>query len=290
MQKKNNQVVQSTDFPEDVSQLTQELTALCSLIASEVPQPEIETQSTLALAKVVPGLSKETWSLLASEHGLQDWLALSLNSPACANIRQLQTTLEHLTHQSEHDPLTGLPNRRSFERKLEVELERVERSMGQVSLAILDIDNFKQVNDTYGHPCGDEVLVGLAQMLHHSKRAYDVAARIGGEEFALILPGASPAKAQAILERILTRFAVQTFHCDSHTPFACTFSAGVSAVKGRLASSATDLVSLADKALYAAKEGGKNQVHVARLQVETAIDRSTMVHSNEKQFLFSTPE
>src|SRR5690606_12514890 len=97
-------------------------------------------------------------------------------------------------------------------------MERVEGGNGQVSIAVLDIDDFKQVNDTYGHACGDEVLRGLAQVMREIARAYDVAARIGGEEFALILPGAAALSAKALVERMLEAFRTRSFLCPPSAP------------------------------------------------------------------------
>lgn len=278
-------------FPEDLQKLAEELDTLKELIQNHTPAGSSGSAGeAIALTRLCHGISQEEWQKIAQIHGLNDWLALSMADSSCMNIKHLQRSLTELRHLTEHDPMTGLANRRSFERKLEVELQRVERSKGQVSLAIIDIDHFKKVNDTYGHPCGDEVLIELAHTLNTSRRAYDVAARMGGEEFALILPGATPLKAKAVVERLLAKFRDTQFTCVAGEPFSCTFSAGIAALKGRNTSQAATLIELADKALYEAKEHGRNRVHVARLKVEQEIDRTTMVHSKEKQFLFAEPE
>lgn len=280
--------------PADMSALSSELEALRTLLRRHAEghalstSPDGEGQTgILAVARLFPGITLEQWSQLAEDNGLRDWLALSLDESPSLNLHHLQRTLEVLVHQSEHDPLTGLMNRRAFDLRVHMESERMDRGGGHLSLAIIDLDNFKAINDTYGHPCGDTVLRGLADILHESKRTYDVAGRIGGEEFALLLPGASPLRAKAMVERVLTTFAERKFHCERHTPFSCTFSAGIASMRSNDNISVARMTELADNALYDAKQSGRNRVHVSRLEPEIHYDRSTMVHSNEKQFLFS---
>lgn len=291
MQKTNSTTF--AQFPGDLRALSAELEALRQLLLKYSNEhPEICATSTaesgiIAITRIFPGITLEQWANLAESNGLQDWLALSLDKSSSFNLRHLQQSLEELAHQSEHDPLTGLVNRRAFDRRLLMEAERVERSNGTVCLATIDIDNFKLVNDTYGHACGDKVLCGLADILVETKRVYDVAARLGGEEFALILPGATPLRAKAMVERVLQIFRESQFMCENNTPFSCTFSCGVCSIKGRESINTTQLMELADQALYEAKSQGKNRVIVARQKQEIEYDRSTMVHSNEKQFLFS---
>ncbi|GFM35397.1 GGDEF domain-containing protein [Desulfovibrio psychrotolerans] len=273
----------------DLSGELEQLRRLLVSHAAELKDENCSQQTLVAITRIVPGLTGEKWDELAAAHGLGDWMALGLDATSCANLLRLQKALEELTHQTEHDALTGLANRRAFTRHMRMEMERVERSNGQVSIAVLDIDDFKQVNDTYGHACGDEVLRVLAQVMRENIRAYDVAARIGGEEFALILPGAAALSAKALVERMLEAFRTRSFLCPPSPPFHCTFSCGVSCIRSKSLISSNKLLELADMALYEAKAHGKNRVHVARQQ-EASFDRSTMVHSNEKQFLFSGTE
>ncbi|WBF67928.1 GGDEF domain-containing protein [Desulfovibrio subterraneus] len=278
----------SRDIPEDLRPLSCELDSLRDLLLQLARErTDGPKDGLIAVTRMLSGVTVEQWNDVAKLYGLQEWLALSLDESSCLNLNNLLNALEDLAHQSEHDPLTGLENRRAFNRKMQMEAERVERSNSTVSLVIIDIDNFKNVNDTYGHPCGDEVLCGLADVLIEAKRVYDVAARLGGEEFALLLPGASALKTKSMVERVLQQFSEQKFGCENHEPFSCTFSAGVACMNGRGSTSITQLMELADKALYEAKTSGKNCVHVARQKPDFEYDRSTMVHSNEKQFLFS---
>jgi diguanylate cyclase (GGDEF)-like protein len=196
-------------------------------------------------------------------------------------------TLERMSFQRDHDVLTGLANRRLFDRRLEAEVERAVRSQSELCLLILDLDNFKRINDTYGHPCGDRVLQRLGEVLQKSVRTYDLAARIGGEEFALIFPSTSCWTGSMLGGRILEEFSREVFHVGREA-FSMTFSAGVSSLallEG--AASAGKLLAGADEALYAAKSRGKNQVLVAQSGKRTQ-GRAALVRSNEKQMLFSS--
>lgn len=243
--------------------------------------------SMVAVTRLIPGCTMEDWSREAEKLGLSKWLAYPFDNMEGANLLQVQQALDSLSWQSEHDPLTGLANRRAFERNLRLELQRAARSNSQVSVVVLDIDNFKSVNDTYGHPCGDEVLVRLAHHLNSGKRAYDMAARIGGEEFALVLPGASAITARLMVTRLLESLRKKAITCSGHSPFYITFSAGIAVCKGTIPCSADRLVAYADESLYEAKNTGKNKVVLSRQTPGAPYDKTTMVHSQEKQLLFS---
>ncbi|MFV0422814.1 GGDEF domain-containing protein [Oleidesulfovibrio sp.] len=244
----------------------------------------------VAVTRLIPGCTMEDWSRAAEKLGLSKWLAYPFDNTEGANLLQVQQALDNLSWQSEHDPLTGLANRRSFERSLKLELQRSVRGNSQLSVVMLDIDDFKAVNDTYGHPCGDEVLVRLAHHLNSGKRAYDVAARIGGEEFALVLPGASAITARLMVVRLLEAMRKIPINCEGHPPFHITFSAGVAVCKGSMPCPADRLIAYADEALYEAKRTGKNRVVLSRQTPGAPYDKNTMVQSQEKQLLFSGKE
>jgi len=180
---------------------------------------------------------------------------------AAAHILNIRL-LEESRTQAATDGLTGLPNRRSFVDKLEEMLQRSDRFGTPVSLLMLDVDHFKSVNDTYGHPVGDQVLQKLAELLAGSVRdTVDMAARYGGEEFTVLLENTSHEGAVNLAERLREALAAETFvHVEgSNTiPFRVTMSLGV-ATSGEGGEPA-ELVERADQALYAAKEGGRNQV------------------------------
>jgi diguanylate cyclase (GGDEF)-like protein len=148
------------------------------------------------------------------------------------------------------DPLTGLANHRHFNEVLETELEVAGAEGTSVALGVLDLDHFKQINDVHGHPFGDEVLRRAADALRCRVRSRDVVARLGGEEFGVILPGCRPDEAAAIVDRL-----------RALTPGGETSSAGIAGWDG--AESADALVARADRALYRAKRGGRDRAVVA---------------------------
>jgi diguanylate cyclase (GGDEF)-like protein len=168
--------------------------------------------------------------------------------------------VETLQSLASTDGLTGLINRRQFNARLQAEVSRAQRHHSPLSLALFDIDNFKHINDYYGHPVGDRILKEMGKLLTQSIRESDVAARYGGEEFALILPETREKEASDLLERI--RQAVsETVFCLPDNPITLTVSIGVSDVNLRASKqSPFELIERADTALYEAKGTGKNKV------------------------------
>jgi diguanylate cyclase (GGDEF)-like protein len=161
---------------------------------------------------------------------------------------------------ADHDGLTKIANRRRFEERLEEETQRHGRYNQPLSLILMDLDHFKDINDTYGHQTGDAVLRGTASLLVESLRSSDMAARYGGEEFAVILPHTSRDQAAHLADRIRSRVEERNFgECADEVRL--TVSAGVAALTPGARSQ--ELVSLADQALYLAKNGGRNRVVVA---------------------------
>jgi len=157
------------------------------------------------------------------------------------------------------DSLTGLHNRRFFEAQLSLELARAKRSDQAVGLVTLDIDHFKFVNDTYGHPAGDRVLIQVANQLRAAARVGDVVARYGGEEFAVLMPGINGHELAPAADRLRIAVSSQPMEVNSHVALAITVSAG--AVSSPLnGTTAEELVAVADRALYAAKRTGRNRV------------------------------
>jgi len=164
--------------------------------------------------------------------------------------------LERMQQMAVTDGLTELANRRSFDRSLERELTRANRTDGRLSVVLLDIDHFKQLNDTHGHVVGDSVLRQVATALRECGREYDTVARYGGEEFAAVLPGCSSALALQVAERL--RRAVE----ESGADVPVTASAGV-ATYPYDGVDAGSLLQAADQALYASKRSGRNAVRSA---------------------------
>jgi diguanylate cyclase (GGDEF)-like protein len=162
---------------------------------------------------------------------------------------------ELLSEQARTDELTGLFNRRHFHERLAAELARAQREDAPVGLVLLDVDDFKRVNDVHGHPVGDQVLVAFGQVLAGHVRAGDVVCRTGGEEFAVILPNADDAEAAHAAERIVA--AVRDAGWGEPGPI--TASAGVAVAPDDAATVAT-LFKAADECLLAAKAQGKNRV------------------------------
>jgi two-component system, cell cycle response regulator len=163
--------------------------------------------------------------------------------------------------QAHVDGLTGLANRRHSEEALTAELSRAARFGGSLSVVMTDLDNFKAVNDEHGHPVGDTVLRRFARLLEALVRDVDTAARWGGEEFLLILPGTDAEGATQLAERIRTRLEETTLLTPEGIPIRATASFGVAAAEDEV--SAERLVAAADAALYAAKRAGKNRVEEA---------------------------
>ena len=152
------------------------------------------------------------------------------------------------------DPLTGLLNRRGMDERAEIELRRADRDQLVVSVIALDIDHFKAINDDHGHAAGDQVLTRLGALLNEQIRGSDIAARVGGEEFMLVLTGPDERRAAATAERIRALAATIAI---SGVP-AFTISAGVTATTAP--KNITELIAAADRALYEAKRGGRDRM------------------------------
>lgn len=163
--------------------------------------------------------------------------------------------LEQVQDMARRDTLTGLPNRRALDEQLPREMARARRSLSPLCVAILDIDHFKEYNDTHGHLAGDKVLRACARAWDSCLRAEDTIARVGGEEFLVLLPDTSAEAAAEVVERL--RMA---------TPMGQTCSAGLA--RWDYNESIRELLDRADKALYLAKAGGRNQLAEAPLATQ----------------------
>ena len=172
--------------------------------------------------------------------------------------RPLARRFGELTDGAERDPLTGLANRRTFDARLAEELDRARRYRTHVALVIVDVDNFKQVNDRYGHQVGDELLRSFAGALTSCLRELDLAARFGGEEFALVLPGANTDDACRIAEQIRQAVASVDVAAAADEPLRVTASFGAADFPS--CTTPDELVALADERVYAAKRSGKDRV------------------------------
>jgi diguanylate cyclase (GGDEF)-like protein len=177
--------------------------------------------------------------------------------------RELEEKRQELLHLSRTDGLTGLVNRRHFEERLAGEFARSERYRSPLSCFLLDIDHFKKVNDTWGHPFGDVVLREVAGVARRALRDVDVLARYGGEELVALLPETAPEEAWRAAERV--RLGVEAMRLTAQGPegpvvVKCTASIGVATFPSTSIDSAPALVQAADECLYEAKQGGRNRV------------------------------
>lgn len=194
-------------------------------------------------------------------YGGEDFLTkpisdLRLVSAVCvraARSRQLSEAIDR-------DSLTGLMTHARIKDQVSLEVQRARRTGKTVSVAMIDLDHFKAVNDTYGHALGDRVIRALAQLLRQRLRQTDAIGRYGGEEFVVILPDCEPEQAQAILDDLRQSFSAVTFNAND-TVFHVSLSCGI-ASSGR--DGDAELLELADKALYRAKAEGRNRVSVAQ--------------------------
>lgn len=203
-----------------------------------------------------------TFFPLSDLNGVVDSVCLLIYdvTDMASNRRQLERSNAQLTRLSQIDGLTGLFNRSTWEAFLHTEFQRNHRYGSEAALVMLDIDHFKPVNDTYGHPAGDEVIRTISGLIRHNLRQPDIAGRYGGEEFAVILPETGLEGAHCFAERIREVVEQQVIPCDS-IDLRVTLSLGVAPASPDL-TSADDWLKAADKALYIAKESGRNRVSV----------------------------
>jgi diguanylate cyclase len=188
------------------------------------------------------------------------WLLAALSGiAAAASASQLALLISLLgaRRQASEDPLTGLANRRLLDRRLAAEIARARREIKPLSAISLDLDHFKRVNDTFGHAAGDEVLVHVAHILRAELRGADLAARSGGEEFCLLLPGIAGDDAWSVAERIRQRVEANPTELEGGTSVPVTVSLGIATLQQD--DSADALLARADQAMYRAKRDGRNR-------------------------------
>ncbi|QOS99620.1 diguanylate cyclase [Brevibacterium sp. JNUCC-42] len=197
-----------------------------------------------------------------------------------ACIYRLLTRTQHYEQMAFRDPLTGVNNRRYFDHQLQVELAQTRRQQEPNSLAFIDIDYFKKINDIYGHHIGDLVLQGLSYKIQQNLRATDLLARYGGEEFVIAFPGTTAEQATMVLERILAQLQQDPIVQLDGQDFHITFSAGVAEWDEVM--SKQKWMEQADHAMYEAKRQGRNRVVRAKLNME---EPQNNLDSNKKKRL-----
>ena len=262
--------------------LSEAKTTLKSLMATFIDRLGEITESTGDYHQKIEGYSKKIGksnNLTELSHLLEDIMqdtrviqASALRSheelvgtrkqvqEAKAKIRKLELELAQISELVHQDQLTGALNRHGLDEAFEREATRADRSHTPVCIALLDIDNFKRLNDTMGHQAGDQALVHLSQVIKEALRPSDAVARYGGEEFIIVLPGIGLEEATATVER-LQRELTKKFFLHANDRVLITFSAGVALRSPQ--EPQEDVIGRADRAMYKAKHTGKNRVIVA---------------------------
>jgi diguanylate cyclase (GGDEF)-like protein len=174
-------------------------------------------------------------------------------------IEERKTAQETLEKLAAIDPLTGLLNRREFFLLGDRQFQNALQSGLPLAALLLDLDHFKQINDTYGHVAGDQVLVHTTKTVRECLRQDEIIGRYGGDEFVILLPGSDGAQGQQIAERLRSKMVSQTI-ATSKGDLSLTFSLGLAELRETHSTSLEMLLDLADQALYAAKRAGRNQL------------------------------
>lgn len=196
-------------------------------------------------------------------HGADDFLAKPISDARLVSaVRVRVARARQLENLMARDSLTGLLKHARIKEEVDIELSRARRSGKPLSVAMIDLDHFKSINDTYGHAVGDRVIKAVAHLMRQRLRLSDAIGRYGGEEFVAVLPDCDCETAQAVIEDIRVRFASLRFQHEGQE-FACTLSAGVACLARHPGARASDLLIAADAALYAAKRAGRNRVCIA---------------------------
>ena len=210
---------------------------------------------------------------------LQSELAKTVEQVQVKNT-QLEQAVLQLETMASTDPLTGLDNRRSLDRMLEQLYAQADRYTHDLTLLMIDIDDFKQINDTFGHQAGDDVLQMAARVLNANCRKSDSAGRMGGDEFLVILPQTGMATAFKVAKRIKSEFdeALKVKFADAQTPPNVSMSIGAASLRQSKPTSLAELISFADQALYSAKQSEKTPVVAYAKQVAIKVAAAAPDH------------
>ncbi|MEZ4601413.1 MAG: diguanylate cyclase [Syntrophotaleaceae bacterium] len=238
---------------------------ICRRVRAELPEPYIYLM-------LLTAQHREEDLVTGMESGADDYIVkpfkqneLKVRLRAGRRIIELQSELlsarEFLRVKASHDSLTGLWNHEEILGILHQELARAEREGHEVSAIMADLDHFKKINDTYGHLAGDVVLMATADRMHSHMRPYDAIGRYGGEEFLVILPDCGRECAMALAERLRKNIGGSKVDTPEGI-VSVTVSLGVAVAEKGIKIDALSLVQAADKALYMAKEKGRNRVEI----------------------------
>jgi len=258
--------------------------ALCrtpSLMILDLDMPGMDGLAVLRKMKEHPDTQHTPVIVLSGQHSPRDKVAafelgavdyvtkpfeLTELRVRIRSALKMQQLISMLAQRAQIDGLTGLWNRAFFDRRWTEEHARLTRHGHPLTLAIMDLDHFKIVNDTYGHPAGDAVLQAIGKILQRASRQSDLACRYGGEEFVLLMPDTTAADAVVVGERI--RNAVASSVWPQHPDLRITISIGVAGCSGAAPLSAEQWIEAADRNLYAAKRAGRNHLVCTDLSVQ----------------------
>lgn len=247
-----------------------------SLVLLDLNMPEMDGFQVLRSLKngaatkdipviVLSGLQSAQDKVTAFDLGAIDYITKPFDmSELRVRVRsalRMSRLLALLAERAHVDGLTGLWNRAHFDRRWSEEVAGCERNHRPLSLALIDIDHFKSVNDTYGHPAGDAVLHGLGRILKRECRTNDIPCRYGGEEFAVIMPDTAPRDATVLCERV--RSALGDAVWPRHPERRVTCSVGLAGREAGATAAAASWLEAADRALYTSKRSGRDRLTIA---------------------------
>lgn len=268
------------DVPLDIEEFQVVENARCDNINEinliTVSVPSLEVVNLAGLLGVAYGSAQE---LTVQEESVIRSI-LSVMVMVVGSSKALSRTLSELEYYSTHDPLTGLHNRRYFNEMLDYEVGRSERHNHEFTVLMLDLDDFKDVNDTYGHPCGDSVLRQIAETMHATMRKGDLATRIGGDEFAIILTETGREGAMVVAEKLRTELREISFESSDGKTFHITTSIGLVTFPGD-AQNVSDLMTGVDIGLYRAKELGKDGIAMLESTERIRTERTNRDHAEK---------
>lgn len=218
-----------------------------------------QTSNVEELSSIIGSLMEDTSLMQLDLTRSRDELLSAREQVEAAEqrINELENALEAASAKVKEDQLTGAYNRRGLAEHFQREISRAERTSSELSVALIDVDNFKQLNDRYGHLTGDDALKYLVDVIKHNLRPADIVARFGGEEFVLLMPDTPVEEAIDTVQR-LQRELTRTFFLANNDRLVITFSAGVA--KWHLGEQDIEVIERADQAMYQAKISGKNRV------------------------------